>query len=123
MRRALSLLALLALPAALVAQVGSPAGPIPVATLQARRQALFERMGKGIAVLRSGEEKSIETDHPQDSDYREDDDFFYLTGLEEPGSWLVLVANDSAPDQAILYLPPRDPSSEQWTGVKLGPTD
>src|SRR6185369_713903 len=54
--------------------------------------------------LRSGEEKSVETDHPQDSDYREDDDFFYLTGIEEPGSWLVLIASDSTPDQAALRL-------------------
>ena len=123
MRRSLVLIALLALPAVAVAQVGSPAGPVPVALLQARRQALLDRMGTGVAVLRSGEEKSIETDHPQDSDYREDDDFFYLTGLEEPGSWLVLVASDSVPDQAVLYLPPRNPATEAWTGVKLGPGD
>jgi Xaa-Pro aminopeptidase len=123
MRRPFALFALLVLPSLVVAQVGSPAGPVPVATLQARRQALFDRMGKGVAILRSGEEKSIETDHPQDSDYREDDDFFYLTGIEEPGSYLVLIANDTTPDQAILYLPPRNPGSEQWTGVKLGPTD
>src|SRR6476660_9770418 len=101
MRRAFSLLVLLLLPAFLAAQVGSPAGPVPVATLQARRDALFARMGKGVAIVRSGEEKSVETDHPQDSDYREDDNFFYLTGIEEPGSYLVLVANDSTPDQAI----------------------
>ena len=123
MRRSLSLLALLVVPSVVTAQVGSPAGPVPVATLQARRQALFARLGTGVAILRSGEEKSIETDHPQDSDYREDDDFFYLTGLEEPGSWLVLIASDSVPGQAILYLPPRNPGSEQWTGVKLGPSD
>jgi len=123
MRRSLSLIALLVVPSVVTAQVGSPAGPVPVATLQARRQALFARLGTGVAILRSGEEKSIETDHPQDSDYREDDDFFYLTGLEEPGSWLVLIASDSVPGQAILYLPPRNPGSEQWTGVKLGPSD
>ena len=123
MRRSLSLLALLILPSVMVAQVGSPAGPVPVATLQARRQALFARLGTGVAILRSGEEKSIETDHPQDSDYREDDDFFYLTGLEEPGSWLVLIASDSVSGQAILYLPPRNPATEAWTGVKLGPGD
>ena len=123
MRRSLSLLALLVVPSVVTAQVGSPAGPVPVATLQARRQALFARLGTGVAILRSGEEKSIETDHPQDSDYREDDDFFYLTGLEEPGSWLVLIASDSVPGQAILYLPPRNPATEAWTGVKLGPGD
>ena len=121
MRRPLALVALLFAPLPLAAQAGSPAGPVPVATLQARREALFARMGKGLAVLRSAEERSIEAggDHPQDSDYREDNDFFYLTGIESPGAYLVLVASDSAPDQAVLYLPPRNPQSEQWTGYKL----
>jgi Xaa-Pro aminopeptidase len=123
MRRSLALLTLLALPAALAAQAGSPAGPVPVANLQARRAALLERMGNGIAILRSSESRSIERDYPQDSDYREDNDFFYLTGIEEPGSWLVLIARDTAADEAILYLPPRDMGSEQWTGRKLGPGD
>ena len=119
MRRSFALIALLVVPAVLPAQAGSPAGPVPVATLQARRAALFARMGNGVAVLRSAEELSIETDHPQDSDYRENDEFFYLTGIESPGSYLVLVASDTLPDQAILYIPPRNSASEQWTGVKL----
>ena len=76
-------------------------------------------MGKGIAVIRSSEERSIEGDYPQDSDYREDNDFFYLTGIESGGSYLVLIANDTTPDQAILYIPPRNPGSERWTGVRL----
>jgi Xaa-Pro aminopeptidase len=121
MRRRIALLTLLALPAALSAQAGSPAGPVPVANLQARREALFARIGKGIVVLRSAEERSIEAggDHPQDSDYRENNDFFYLTGIESPESYLVLVANDTTPDLAVLYIPPRNPQSEQWTGYKL----
>ncbi len=103
------------------AQVGSPAGPVPVARLSARRAALLERMGNGIAVLASSKQKDLEKDYPQDSDYRENNNFFYLTGLEAPESWLVLIARDTAPDQAILYLPPRDSITEKWTGPKLGP--
>lgn len=123
MRRPYLLALALLLPATLAAQAGSPAGVIPVATLQARRQALMDRMGKGVAIIRSSEERSVEGDYPQDSDYREDNDFFYLTGLEEQGSFLVLIASDSAPDRAVLFLPPRNPASEQWTGPKLGPSD
>jgi Xaa-Pro aminopeptidase len=103
------------------AQVGSPAGPVPVARLTARRAALLERMGNGLAVLASSKERDLEKDYPQDSDYRENNDFFYLTGLEAPGSWLVLIGRDTAPDQVILYLPPRDSITEKWTGPKLGP--
>ncbi len=103
------------------AQSGSPAGPVPVERLAARRAALIDRIGTGIAVVRSGSLRSIERDYPQDSDYREDNDFFYLTGLEAPGGWLVLIGRKSAPDSAILYLPEREPGSERWNGPTLGP--
>jgi Xaa-Pro aminopeptidase len=98
------------------AQSASPAGPVPVERLAARRAALLDSIGTGIAVLRSAQLRSIERDYPQDSDYREDNDFFYLTGLESPGSWLVLVARDSGPDEAVLFLPARNPAAERWTG-------
>lgn len=106
------------------AQLGSPAGPVPVDRLTARRQALLDRIRPGVAVIRSMDERSDDppdSDHPQDSDYREDSDFFYLTGLEVPESWLVLVAPEQGPGEVILYMPPRDPAQERWTGPKLGP--
>jgi len=108
-------------PALLPAQVGSPAGPVPVEYLQARRAELLKRMGNGVAVIRSSEQRDIEVDYPQDSDYRENNDFFYLTGLEAPSSWLVLVARDTLPPQVYLYLPARDTMAERWTGAQLGP--
>ena len=113
------MLVVLAGPAA--AQVGSPAGPVPVERLQARREALLERLGTGVAIIRSAGIRSIEGDYPQDSDYRERNDFFYLTGLEAPEGALVLVAQDSQPDRAILFIPARNPMSERWTGPQLGP--
>src|SRR5919108_4189004 len=98
------------------AQVGSPAGPVPVERLAARRAALLERLGDGVAVIRAAKPRSIEGDYPQDSDYRESNDFFYLTGLEAPGGRLVLVARKSGPDSTILYLPEADPGRQRWTG-------
>ena len=115
----LSLLA--SLPLSLPAQVGSPAGPVPVANLTARRAELLKRMRNGIAIIRSAEKRSIEGDYPQDSDYRENNDFFYLTGLESPESWLVLIARDTLAPQVYLYLPARDTLAERWTGPRLGP--
>ncbi|HET8622760.1 MAG TPA: aminopeptidase P N-terminal domain-containing protein [Gemmatimonadales bacterium] len=109
----------------LSAQQGSPAGPVPVDRLGARREALAKRLGTGVAVMRSGVERSIEGSYPQDSDYREDNDFFYLTGVEVPNAWLVLVASDGALAESVLYLPPRDTvthyRSEQWVGPQLTP--
>jgi Xaa-Pro aminopeptidase len=111
--------------ASLPAQHGSPAGPVPVERLAARREALAKRLGTGVAVLRSAMERSIEGSYPQDSDYREDNDFFYLTGVEVPNSWLVLTARGGALAGATLYLPPRDTvshyRSEQWVGPQLTP--
>jgi Xaa-Pro aminopeptidase len=118
---ALVLSLLTPLPMLLPAQVGSPAGPVPVADLMARRADLLKRMGNGVAVVRSAQKRSIEGDYPQDSDYREDNDFFFLTGLESPESWLVLIARDTLAPQVYLYLPARDTMAERWTGARLGP--
>ena len=105
----------------LAAQAGSPAGPIPVERLTARRDGLAGVMGSGIAVLRSSQERNIEGDYPQDSDYRESNDFFYLTGIESKDSWLLVVADSGRATRVTLYLPPRNPQSERWTGPTLGP--
>jgi Xaa-Pro aminopeptidase len=112
---------ILALHSSAQAQVGSPAGPVPVERLQARRSALLGRLGVGVAVIPSAQVRSIEGDYPQDSDYREHNDFFYLTGLEAPGARLVLVARKPGRDQTVLYLPARDSTREAWTGARLGP--
>jgi Xaa-Pro aminopeptidase len=113
--------ALLLAASSAAAQVGSPAGPVPVERLTARRAALLERLGNGVAVIRASKPRSLEGDHPQDSDYRESNDFFYLTGLEAPGGRLVLVARKSGPDSTILYLPEADPGRQRWTGSVLAP--
>jgi len=103
------------------AQAGSPAGPVPVERLTVRRDGLARLMGNGIAVLRSSKERDIEGDYPQDSDYRESNDFFYLTGIEAKNSWLLIVADSGQATRVTLYLPPRQPASERWTGPTLGP--
>lgn len=110
-----------AMPAVAAAQAGSPAGPVPVERLAERREALLERIGSGVAVVRSGKPRSLDRDFPQDSDYREDNNFFYLTGLEAPGGALVLIGRTDGPDSSILYLPERESSTEQWTGSTLAP--
>jgi Xaa-Pro aminopeptidase len=92
-----------------------------VVRLEARRNALLDQLGNGVAILSSAQVRSIEGDYPQDSDYREHNDFFYLTGLESPGAWLVLVARKPGQDQVILFLPARDSTAEKWTGPRLGP--
>ena len=111
----------LALATSAAAQAGSPAGPVPVERLVARRASLLGRLGDGVAVVSAAKLRSIESDYPQDSDYRESNDFFYLTGLEAPGARLVLVARTSGPDSTILYLPESEQGPARWTGGSVAP--
>jgi Xaa-Pro aminopeptidase len=120
----LPLITFLAAPAALGAQAGSPAGPVPVANLEARRQALIAGVGSGIAIIRGAEELSADppaSKYPQATAFRQDNDFFYLTGLETPESWLIVSASDSGRGAVHLFLRPRNPRQERWTGPQLGP--
>jgi Xaa-Pro aminopeptidase len=104
-------------------QAGSPAGAVPVERLAARREALIAKLKTGIAIIKGAEELSNDppnSDYPQTA-YRQDNDFFYLTGLETRDSWLIISAADSAHGEAHLFIPPRNPGQERWTGAKLAP--
>jgi len=88
---------------------------------QVRRAALLDRIGEGIVAIPSGVRFDLEQLVLQDRDFRPDDYFFYFTGLEAPNAWLVLSGSGNGADQEILFLPPRNPGMEQWTGKQLGP--
>ena len=52
-------------------------------------------------------------------EYRQDSDFYYLTGFTEPESVLVLATEH--PDHAsVLFVRPRDPDREVWDGARAG---
>ena len=56
--------------------------------------------------------------------FRQENNFYYLSGWKEPGAILLLLPKSSQTmPREILYLPPRDPGEERWTGPKLGPHD
>ncbi len=86
--------------------------------LEARRGRLAEAIGDGVVLLPGAAAKSIEGDYPQDSDFRQENNFLYLTGVETADAWLVLVASDGRPQGEILFIPERDPAQEMWTGRK-----
>ena len=50
-------------------------------------------------------------------EYRQDSDLFYLTGFDEPGSVLVLLAKER---KMVLFVRPRDPEREIWDGPRAG---
>lgn len=52
--------------------------------------------------------------------FRQDSDFHYLTGFNEPEA-LLLLAPGRAHGEQILFCAERDPLAERWDGERLGP--
>lgn len=50
--------------------------------------------------------------------FRQDSDFYYLTGFSEPDALLLI--NAGAEGESFLFNRPRDPVQEQWAGRRLG---
>jgi Xaa-Pro aminopeptidase len=91
--------------------------PAPPADLAAgdyreRRDRLMKALDGCIAVIGAQGEVSGITE-----DYRQDGDFYWLTGINEPGAFLVFAPK--APfNKVTLFLKPRDPEAERWTGPR-----
>jgi len=87
----------------------------PNADYHARRVALAARMEGGALVLFA----PTEAEGPNNLyGFRQDDNFYYLTGWSEPGAAVLINAN---PYTEIFFLPEHNVTQEKWTGPKLGP--
>ncbi len=84
-----------------------------------RRRALMRMMGKGgIAILPGAPAKQRNRD--VDYSYRQDSDFYYLSGLAEPESVTVLVPGRSE-GECVIFCRPADPAREIWDGARASP--
>jgi Xaa-Pro aminopeptidase len=84
-----------------------------------RRKQLMELIGSNaIAVLAAAPERvrSRDTLYP----YRQDSDFYYLTGFNEPEAVAVLVPG-RAQGEFLLFCRERNPERELWDGPRAGP--
>ncbi len=81
-----------------------------------RRQNLIKLMGKGVAILKGAPEqtRTNDTEYP----YRQDSDFYYLTGYTEPGAACIIDPNNKE-NPFTLFVLPQDPKKEVWTGWRL----
>ena len=112
------MLAALVLAAGFVHAAPQPPPELPPSVYQARRERLMKELGGCAAVIAAkGITQGITEDYWQDSD------FFFLTGVNEAGAWLEL-SPKSKYEKVRLYLAPRDPEHENWTGPRdpLSPT-
>ena len=90
----------------------TPPPELPVEVYQKRRARVLAELGNCVAVISSLGELSGITE-----DYRQDADFLWLTGINEPNAHLLL--QPKAPyRKVVLFLKPRDPEHERWTGPR-----
>ena len=84
-----------------------------------RRLALAKLMQGGTLVLFA----PTEAEGPNNLfGFRQNDDFYYLTGWSEPGAAILISsATDARAYTEILFLPAHNVTQEKWTGPKLGP--
>jgi Xaa-Pro aminopeptidase len=119
MPRAPIVLALLAAAAPAFAQ--APAGPPKwpgEAFFAAHREAFMAKMDGGVAIFPAQPEipRNDDAGYP----YRQDSDFWYLTGFEEPGAVAVLKPGAPEGERFALFVRPRNPDEEVWTGYRAG---
>jgi Xaa-Pro aminopeptidase len=84
-----------------------------------RRQQLARIMGRdAIAILPAAavQMRNSDVEHA----YRQDSDFFYLTGFREPEAVAVLMPGREQAEY-ILFVRDRDPARETWDGRRAGP--
>jgi len=92
-----------------------------LAELAKRRQETMKRMGdKAIMVLFSTEPRIYTFD--VDYHYRQENNLYYLTGINQDGAALVLIPG-AKKTREILFVPKRDPRRETWTGRMLSNDD
>ncbi len=84
-----------------------------------RRQALLAKMAPAsAAVIFAAPEatRSADSEYP----YRQNSDFWYLTGFNEPETALILVKSDETHNHSVLFNRVRDLTAEIWFGRRLG---
>jgi Xaa-Pro aminopeptidase len=87
------------------------------AAFEARRKRFAEEIGDGLAIIVGGREsvRNFDVHHP----FRQDSDFYFLTGFPEPDA--VAVLNPSHPaERYVLFVRPKDRDREIWDGYRAG---
>ncbi len=79
-----------------------------------RREAVMKKIEGGAALLQGA------ADTRAYLQFRQSNDFYYLSGVEVPNSYLLI---DAAQRRSLLFVPPRNRMEEIWEGPRLYPGD
>ncbi len=89
---------------------------LPSIDFAARRAQFMKKLGNGVAFLAGAEllTRNDDVDFP----FRQESDFFYLTGFAEPKAFALFTP--SLKHKFQLFVPPKDKEREMWDGYRLG---
>jgi Xaa-Pro aminopeptidase len=83
-----------------------------------RRQRFLEQLGGAAAVIPAA---SLVTHHADcEWPFRQDSDFWYLTGFDEPDAVALLLPHRPDGERFVLFVHPREAGAEVWTGRRWG---
>lgn len=107
----------------------APLDGFSIDEFKSRRKRLREACPDGVILIRGATEDELPGAAPLR--YSQNAMFFYLTGVDTPGGFLLMLPDDMpAPAglkkikpevKEILFLPARNGTAEIWSGPKLGP--
>ena len=83
-----------------------------------RRYQLSHKVLEDSAIIvgsASVKSRISDTEYP----YRQDSNFYYLSGYEEPES-LILIRPNHDKEKFVIFCRDRDPFREQWDGIRSG---
>ena len=89
-----------------------PAPDLAASVYRDRRERVMKELG-GCATLLAAQGDPVGVVQ----EFRQDADFFWLTGINEPGAFIALFPK-AKHNRHVLFLQPRDPEAERWTGPR-----
>ena len=92
-------------------------GHINQSEYRQRRETFMSKISSGTAIFRSAPMAVMHND--VEYVFRQDSDFYYLTGFNETDAVAVLAPHHEE-HRFVLFVQPKDPEKETWTGYRVG---
>ncbi|MBL7669181.1 MAG: aminopeptidase P family protein [Bdellovibrionaceae bacterium] len=88
-----------------------------ISIFRERRARIIQEL-RGSALIVAAHPEKIRN-HDVGFAYRQDSNFYYLTGFEEPHS--ILIIRPGQTPETVMFVRPRDRDKETWDGFRFGP--